>query len=86
MTDSLKNKARRDLLASSAALIGSSVLPAASGQAHSQQISASPKTVPQSPPSGFNILFILVDQEHFFQNGHFPSLRENLSRKKRLPF
>jgi hypothetical protein len=31
-----------------------------------------PAKAPESPPPGYNILFVLVDQEHFFDKWPFP--------------
>src|SRR5262249_35392922 len=31
-----------------------------------------PDKAPETPPSGYNILFVLVDQEHFFEKWPFP--------------
>ena len=35
-------------------------------------IQAAPILAPDAPPGGYNILFILVDQEHFFENWPMP--------------
>lgn len=37
-------------------------------QAHARAV----QTAPETPPSGFNILFILTDQEHYFDRWPFP--------------
>ncbi len=60
---------RRDLIAGGAALIGaarllSDMIPAAQA--------AAPAVAPDRPPGGYNILFVLVDQEHFFPRWPFP--------------
>ncbi len=57
-----RGPSRRDLLERSAAsLLGATFLPTTAGAAAEQPLQA-----PDSPPAGYNILFILVDQEHFF--------------------
>jgi arylsulfatase A-like enzyme len=63
----LLHPSRRSVVLSGAALLGAG-LPAAA---------ASPDPVrdvvpPPSPPAGYNILFVLVDQEHFFPSWPFP--------------
>jgi arylsulfatase A-like enzyme len=60
---------RRGLIAGGAALIGathllSDMIPHAEA--------ASPVVAPDRPPGGYNILFVLVDQEHFFTHWPFP--------------
>ena len=67
---------RRTVLAGSAALLGASSLPErASAQPASTgglPTPAHPVVAPNAPPGGYNILFILVDQEHFFDKWPFP--------------
>jgi hypothetical protein len=36
-----------------------------------------PDKAPETPPPGYNILFVLVDQEHFFEKWPFPQPPEN---------
>ena len=55
---------RRAVLNTGAALLGASVLPAGG--------SAAAQVAPDTPPGGYNILYILVDQEHFFGRWPFP--------------
>ena len=83
---SLQNKSRRNLLTSGAALIGSSVLPVAIGDAQALEPHAKPKVSPQTPPSGYNILFVLVDQEHFFPKWPFPVPAREAIKKKAITF
>jgi arylsulfatase A-like enzyme len=67
---------RRTVLAGSAALLGTTSLPeGASAQPASAGVLATPlrpTVAPNAPPGGYNILFILVDQEHFFDKWPFP--------------
>ncbi|RBP06444.1 choline-sulfatase [Roseiarcus fermentans] len=57
---------RRDLLASGAAtILGVDLL-------HAKPAAAAQASAPDAPPAGYNILFILVDQEHFFPKWPFP--------------
>jgi arylsulfatase A-like enzyme len=72
--DHLENPGRRGLLGTGAALLGAQLLP---GVASAAQETPARTTVPAtqppaSPPAGYNILFILVDQEHFFDRWPFP--------------
>jgi arylsulfatase A-like enzyme len=70
----LSSPRRRTLLASSAAaLLGSGVLPeAVDAKAAVPAATHRPKTAPDALPAGYNILFILVDQEHFFPHWPMP--------------
>lgn len=63
---------RRDLFTSGAALLGASLLPKAVQSADFPSYAPSPIKAPDAPPGGYNILFILVDQEHFFETWPFP--------------
>ena len=77
--DQPPRRSRRTVLASGAALLGANVLaeatnaqpvtptPAAPAQAPARKVVA-----PDAPPGGYNILFILVDQEHYFDKWPFP--------------
>ena len=72
-----RGPSRRDLLEKGAAsLLGAAVLPTAAEAAEP------PAPAPDTPPAGYNILFILVDQEHFFPKWPFPvPAREALKAK-----
>ncbi|MEW6124557.1 MAG: sulfatase-like hydrolase/transferase [Pseudomonadota bacterium] len=63
---------RRDLFTSGAALLGASLLPKVAQAGDMPSRSPTPLKAPESPPGGYNILFILVDQEHFFDKWPFP--------------
>jgi arylsulfatase A-like enzyme len=72
MTDAQKypnNPSRRAVLAGGA-FLGANVLTAATKATLAQL--ALPAKAPESPPPGYNILFVLVDQEHFFDKWPFP--------------
>ncbi|PNG27580.1 sulfatase-like hydrolase/transferase [Methylocella silvestris] len=72
-SDRSRNPSRRAVVASGAGLIGANLLPgAASADAPVVETSALPLVAPDSPPGGYNILFILVDQEHFFEDWPMP--------------
>lgn len=66
------NKAptRRDVFSSGASLLGAGLLPAMAQAEDGPP--RSPIRAPDAPPGGYNILFILVDQEHFFDGWPFP--------------
>lgn len=79
-----KNQSRRDLLTSGAAVIGSSLLPTGVQNAQAQ---SSPNKFPQvDAPAGHNILFVLVDQEHFFNNWPIPVPAREAIKKKAITF
>jgi arylsulfatase A-like enzyme len=63
---------RRDLLAAGAAMLGAGLLPPLLPEARAQAAETKAAEAPKTPPSGYNILFILVDQEHFFDGWPFP--------------
>jgi choline-sulfatase len=73
MSENSNAPSRRDLLASSAALIGASTIAASPSLAQTSALAQNAAAVaPDSPPQGYNILFVLVDQEHFFPQWPFP--------------
>jgi len=63
---------RRTLIASGAALLGTAAMRPRAVAAVQQPPSAAPVVAPAAPPGGYNILFILVDQEHFFERWPMP--------------
>jgi arylsulfatase A-like enzyme len=77
MTDAQEypsNLPRRAVLIGGGVLLGANVLAAATtlaAQSTLTQLSL-PAKAPDSPPPGYNILFVLVDQEHFFDKWPFP--------------
>jgi arylsulfatase A-like enzyme len=64
------NPSRRDVVGAGAALLGANVLPSPANAALAQL--KLPDKAPETPPPGYNILFVLVDQEHFFEKWPFP--------------
>ena len=72
LSDDPKNPARRDLFTAGATLLGSTLLHGEPLAAKSLEPAKQVKTAPDSPPAGYNILFILVDQEHYFPRWPFP--------------
>ncbi len=68
-----RNPARRLLVGSGAALLGAHLLPDLASAQPAKAASRPAVTVaPERPPAGYNILFILVDQEHYFEKWPFP--------------
>ena len=77
-----ENKGRRNLLMTGATLLGAAVFPGTNAEAAVRDPVAKPGESPQTPPAGYNILFVLVDQEHFFPKWPFPvPARESIRRK-----
>ena len=75
MTDKIDNSqgpSRRTVLGGGTAMLGAiSSGIAMPAKAELAQLSL-PENAPASPPPGYNILFVLVDQEHFFDKWPFP--------------
>src|SRR6516162_252549 len=77
MTDTrerISNPSRRAVIGAGGTLLGASFLSTAAtspAKAVLAELSL-PDKAPQSPPPGYNILFVLVDQEHFFDKWPFP--------------
>jgi arylsulfatase A-like enzyme len=68
--DELRNPSRRGLLAGGLAGLGAGrLLP---GLIPEAQAAETQLAAPAAPPGGYNILFILVDQEHFFDGWPVP--------------
>jgi arylsulfatase A-like enzyme len=76
MTDtpsSTRNPSRRGLMTGGIAALGAAQLLAELiPSAHAATAKAEPIIAPGAPPGGYNILFILVDQEHFFEEWPIP--------------
>jgi hypothetical protein len=64
------NPSRRDVVGAGGALLGANVLSSPTKAALAQL--KLPDKAPETPPPGYNILFVLVDQEHFFEKWPFP--------------
>lgn len=78
---------RRMAMASGAALLGTTLLAGGVSQAQAQ----APAPAPAAPasaamPSGYNILFVLVDQEHFFPTWPFPVPGREAIKKRAVTF
>lgn len=67
-SDGVGGPSRRDILLSGGALLGGGLLP----KAAARTAEAATPQPPDALPGGYNILFILVDQEHFFETWPFP--------------
>jgi arylsulfatase A-like enzyme len=84
----LPDLSRRVAIAAGAAtLVGSTILAGlpANGQSGATPRSA-PTPLPQEMPEGYNILFVLVDQEHFFPKWPFPVPAREAIKKKAVTF
>jgi hypothetical protein len=64
------NPSRRDVVGAGGALLGANALSSPANAALVQL--KLPDKAPETPPPGYNILFVLVDQEHFFEKWPFP--------------
>jgi arylsulfatase A-like enzyme len=64
------NPSRRAVVGAGGALLGANFL-SSPAQAALAQLKM-PDKAPETPPPGYNILFVLVDQEHFFDKWPFP--------------
>ena len=64
------NPSRRDVVGAGGAVLGANVLSSPAKAALAQL--KLPDKAPEAPPPGYNILFVLVDQEHFFEKWPFP--------------
>jgi arylsulfatase A-like enzyme len=86
-TDRVAHPSRRTIVTSGAALLGANLLPDATG-AQGETIATTAQSVvpPDAPPGGYNILFILVDQEHFFESWPFPVPGREWIKKNGIAF
>jgi arylsulfatase A-like enzyme len=64
------NPSRRTIVGAGSALLGANLLSSPAKAALAQL--KLPERAPETPPPGYNILFVLVDQEHFFEKWPFP--------------
>jgi arylsulfatase A-like enzyme len=85
IADNPSNASRRVALASGAALLGSTILGGMSAKAQPSATPASAPTAAAMPP-GYNILFVLVDQEHFFPTWPFPVPAREAIKQKAITF
>ena len=82
-----RGPSRRDLLGKgAAAVLGADLLPAIASAEVKPSAPAEPITAPDAPPAGYNILFILVDQEHFFPKWPFPVPAREWLKSKGVTF
>ncbi len=84
-TDNPSNTSRRVAMASGAALLGSKIFEGMSAKAQPATTPASAPTT-ATMPAGYNILFVLVDQEHFFPTWPFPVPAREAIKKKAITF
>ena len=71
----LPDPSRRTFLGAGGILLGANLMPAAaapSAPAGGLAPMQLPAQAPKAPPPGYNILFVFVDQEHFFDKWPFP--------------
>jgi arylsulfatase A-like enzyme len=73
----VQNPSRRGLMSGAALFGAASLLPDIIASAQADDVAQStpqapPIVAPDAPPGGYNILFILVDQEHFFDKWPMP--------------
>ena len=64
------NPSRRTVVGAGSAILGANFLSSPAKAALAQL--KLPENAPETPPPGYNILFVLVDQEHFFDKWPFP--------------
>ena len=68
------NPSRRAVMTSGAVALGAAATMRPQIIAAAEQVTpAAPVVAPATPPGGYNILFILVDQEHFFDAWPMPA-------------
>ncbi len=88
--DQASGTSRRSvLLSAAAASVGSGLLTGANPQvAQAAPLGSlpSPAQAPTTPPTGYNILFILVDQEHFIENWPFPVPGREYMKRRGVTF
>jgi Sulfatase len=67
-----RNPTRRALITNGAALLGTAATMRSQVAAARQAMQVAPVVAPATSPGGYNILFILVDQKHFFDKWPMP--------------
>ena len=75
---------RRDVVGAGGVLLGANVL-SPPAKATLAQLKL-PAKAPETPPPGYNILFVLVDQEHFFDKWPFPVPGREYLKKNGVTF
>jgi arylsulfatase A-like enzyme len=83
--DNPSNVSRRRAMASGAAVLGTTILGGMPAKAQPGTTPASGPTA-AAMPAGYNILFVLVDQEHFFPTWPFPVPARETIKKKAITF
>jgi arylsulfatase A-like enzyme len=68
-----RDPSRRAVMTSGAAALGAATIRPQIVAAAEPLTPAGPVVAPATPPAGYNILFILVDQEHFFDRWPMPA-------------
>ena len=83
--DNPSNTSRRLAMTSGAALLGTTIL---GGMSANAQPAGTPASAPPAGamPQGYNILFVLVDQEHFFPKWPFPVPAREAIKKNAVTF
>ena len=88
--DDSSHPSRRTAMTSGAALLGTTLLAGGIAQAQAQTQTQPPASAPAQSnttlPQGYNILFVLVDQEHFFPQWPFPVPAREAIKKKAITF
>ena len=87
-SESQGKPSRRDVFSAGAALLGTTLVPAMPAQAKVEMPNEARSAIkpPDAPPGGYNILFILVDQEHFFDSWPFPVPAREWIKKNGITF
>jgi arylsulfatase A-like enzyme len=84
--DDKHNPSRRAVMSSGAVLLGAAnLLPDIAAPAKTAP-HPQPLVAPNQPPAGYNILFILVDQEHFFEDWPMPVPGREWIKKNGITF
>jgi hypothetical protein len=83
--DNPSSTSRRLAMTSGAALLGTTII---GGMSANAQPAGTPASAPPAGamPQGYNILFMLVDQEHFFPKWPFPVPAREAIKKKSVTF
>jgi hypothetical protein len=85
-SDQAAGPSRRAVVKGGGALLGASLLSEAAPAQAQRPAPARAVTPPDRPPGGYNILFMLVDQEHFFESWPFPVPGREWIKKNGITF
>ena len=81
------NPSRRAVLGAGSALLGANLASVAAAPAVAELAQlALPATAPQTPPPGYNVLFLFVDQEHFLREMALSGTGKGISEEERHYF